>query len=339
MIRPYCALHFRAVGAPALLSLHLLASPRGASAASLSFDGPSVCPDEAVVVARVEAERGRSLIDEPDVAFAAIVVRQPDGTLQLRVTTLAGDDASGSKRTLVATDCSELVAALAQVVSLVLGPPAPSSSEKRPTPEPPAETETPVETEPADPPARPEPTSGPVPMPAFALPPAPAERPWFVTALAEVDTASFGTFVGGGRLEGGRHFGRVLEARAGIGYLPVQETRVEKTDTTLAFALLSGSALGCAAWTNPVLRVPVCAGAEAGELRASHATESPRRRVWVAARLDARALFTLSPHVRLSLATSLAFPWVRPVVRVDGALAHAIPAVCPRLGAGFEWAP
>jgi len=301
----------------------------------LSFEGPSGCPDAAAVVARVEAERGRPLVDEPDIAFAAVVAMQPDGTLQLSVTTVTGDGDSAPERTLIGMECSELVTALAQVISLVLGPPVPPASEKRVQPEQPADPEPP-----AVPRSGSEPTSDSVAMPAFTLPPAPAERPWFVAALAEVDAAAFGTFASGGRVEGGRHFDRVLEARAGVGYLPAQETRFEETDTTLSFALLSGSALACAAWTNPVLRVPVCAGGEAGELRVSHDGEAASQgRVWVAGRLDARALFALNQNVRLALSTSLTFPWVRPRVRVDGELVHVIPHAYPRFGAGLEWAP
>ena len=91
-----------------------------------------------------------------------------------------------------------------------------------------------------------------------------------------------------------------------------------------------------------MLRVPLCAGVEVGELRARHDAESEvasESRVWVAARLDAKALFALNANLRVSLSTSLVFPWVRPAVLVDGALVHEIPALYPRLGAGLEWAP
>lgn len=316
-------------------ALGLLAYPAPAVAASLSFTAPPSCPSQAEVVHALETQRGRSLAEETDVAFSATVVEQGHGSFRLVVTTSSAGEGALT-RTLVAASCAELVTALVQVVSLSLGPP--------PEPEPPAPA-----TQPEPPPAASPKVSGAhEPPPSNAVttfaPPPPHERTGLLALLGVLDATSLGAASVSGRVEAGLHLGDVAEVRAGFGYTPSQTTWADGPTAPVgaAFALLTGSALGCAALVRQGLRLPACAGLELGSVRAEGRGVTPAKEEavpWVAARLDVRAELLLSDMLRLALAAQLSIPLLHHRFYAGGTLVHEIPLISPGLGAGIEWSP
>lgn len=315
-----------------------------ARGASLSWEAPASCPAVAEVVERIEATLGRPLAQAPPVAFAAQVGEDPGGRFTLTVRTRASDEEENAAqtRTLTARRCDELVTALAQVVSLALGPHVPKSTEpedrsERPEPLDASEAGNASNEQPAlaraEPPRR-------WPVPARPTATSPTAR---IGVLAVVDTASLGTTSQGVHLETGWSLSAGLELRGLMGYVPPHGVDAEADDANAGgrFALLFGGLLACTPLLETSWRVPICVGVEAGRWNASGTGVSEPETddvLWVAARADVRLGVEVVPGLRASVLGGLVAPLIRHEFSVAGASVHRMPALAPRAGLGLEYA-
>jgi hypothetical protein len=128
-----------------------------------------------------------------------------------------------------------------------------------------------------------------------------------------------------------------------LGYVPPQTVMGVSGDEDAGgrFDLAFMAALGCASVSKAKVRVPLCAGVEAGRLNASGAGVSDPESsavAWVALRADAMAGVELAGGLRVTLLAGLVAPLNRHEFSVAGTELFRIPALSARAGLGLEYA-
>jgi hypothetical protein len=325
-----------------------------AQGATLDWEAPAHCPSAAEVRDQIEDARRQPLDAAPSVALRARVVESAGGELVLTVTAVpAGQpDASGASRTLSTSDCEEAVSALAQVVSLVLGPPQLPDEVAPPAPD---DTSSRSEPSPAEDDLRDASTKDPAKAPApvaadNASRRSPAvqpkeHRPWAFALGPVLDLASFGKPAWGAKGHASWTSEHGWGLRGAFGYLPsvVLESGQEATlpsgeppQGTVSLAL--AALLGCRSGSGGVA-LGLCAGTEVGRLstagRGVAYPDSPRA-PWLAVRADARGAVHLGAGWRVAGVVSAVVPLLRHEFFLDGVRLHGLPAVAPRLGVALE---
>jgi hypothetical protein len=333
---------------------------------SVAWEAPDPCPDAAALLARVELITRRALRFDPD-ASATIEGRVYQGTsgdYHVDLTTRIGEQRE--TRALRATTCEAVVDASALVVALALephtsgspldasegetagsvsaagGPASPSPSVPEPmqpaTREPPAEPPTTSDAAP-EPHAR-VPGSAPWSVPATAT--ARARRPQSLISFAEGAGALAQTTTIAGGIAGGLGWqhGR---ARIDLGARHWFRATTA-TDPGVRLALTSGALRGCFVPTWGRVELPMCAGVEAGGMRArgrgtgvrSEAGTAP----WFALLAGVDLVVVLTPWLGLRARVELAVALSRPTFHVfapdvDRRVYVAAP-VNARLGLGLQ---
>lgn len=302
-------------------------SPAPASAAEpirFEYDAPASCPGEdafiAQVLARTQLAR-RAVAGEVARSFAVSVwTRGASVVGRLTVGSASGER---SERTVSASNCTDLVGALALVAALTVDPAAstaPLVPAAPPAPPAPPTAPAPVSPAPREPAPRRTPRE-PVRSPAAPARQAHTPNPWsgsagvlvgLTGAVAPEPLPLLGIFASVARREGG-----VLEPAVGVS---IQAGRVTATNSTsnVTFTWVAGRLDACPIawrpWQSLALRP--CAALDAGMLRADPdassalATRQGQSRIWLSADALARVEWH-SGLLLLRLEGGARFPLVR----------------------------
>lgn len=259
------------------------ADPTAAAPVELQWRAPAECPPSADVrdqIARFVADGAQSgTVDR--VQVDAVVERIGDRyvlELELRLP-------SGAMHKRIEADaCEVLASATALVMAVMLDPTAVVETVDRP-PEP-APTPAPTSSTPASPPP--------------PIPQAPRSRR--VQGIVRVLAAgSFGALPDFGAAFGGSIGVRIDRARieaTAFGELPQRETQAQQRSAGADLDLWTVGARGCFAPTTKRVDVPLCAGVEAGQMRArGFGLQLPRRAAapWLAFPFGAAVMWAPVP--------------------------------------------
>jgi hypothetical protein len=146
------------VAAPAVLAIALAAGPaRAAGPPPVRLDvvrkgDTKTCPDDAALRREVAAQLGSDPFDDGATPSVAVVVSKRVGGFAAEITRRTAAGETQGTRTLTSTDCTELFAATAEALAILLQPPiVPNGPPKPPEPEPaPAREPTPIPAQPEE---------------------------------------------------------------------------------------------------------------------------------------------------------------------------------------------
>lgn len=287
-----------------LLAAGLVAAPP----VELRWRAPEECPQQADVVARLAAYRGEVDDTLPVRVVEADVRAREDGTWELALRF----DASAEPRVLDNATCSGLAEAAVVVVAIAVAP------HDEPVADPPAPTTTP------------EPTTAPAPA-KIDPPPKPTRGRADARGGAPIGLAlGLGAGVGAGATPVGFSLAPAVAIvgprwRAAVVGLFEPRRRLRLADVEGAGSDLVHWAVGAeGCWLPRVasfLAIPLCGGAEAGELVATgFGLDNQRRRrtPWVAATVGSGLRFTVHRRVVLWLAPTAVIPLTPTQVVVGG---------------------
>lgn len=323
-----------------VLALGLWGPPRAVYAApaverpavEFRWDAPAGCPDEAAVVAQLEALLGGPLAERRGERLTAIarVRQEPGGAWDLRLWTVSDDGTL--QRSLRHERCDMLAKAGVLIAAMAIDPLAQERMEGGAEVGAVAATAEPVAKYEAPPVQEPVPVPTPAPMPVTepprpevkVVPPPPPRARALRGALRVSGGVAFGDLPGVGatlRLTPALVWPRVrLELEAAYG--PVRRARFDdRPDVGADLQLAAGALRACPLFRRKQLELAVCGGLELGAMYGrgvGFALEADGRLLWAALHLMPALFVVLHPRAALFFAVEGQVALARPRFVVEG---------------------
>lgn len=276
-------------------SAHTATGQTRASSLSLQWEAPAECPDQARVLAQVEALLGDAAGTTRALEARARVTQAVDGGFVLSLQLYSEN--SVEQRDLVGDSCQALVDSVAVMLSLQLQPTSAPAAEPAP---PPAV----VERAPEQPPSP------------------PARTSWLQLGIGGAgDSAALPRFALGARLDLGYRQRRWYVGVSGAGWLPQEQALREGHAGRARFEWLAGALTLCHASWGEGVRLGPCLALEAGRLTAeSRAVRVPGRvgELWLAAHGGLAFWIPLGSRFLLHSSLIAVAPLRRPELVVEG---------------------
>ncbi|MBL9100371.1 MAG: hypothetical protein JNL82_05410 [Myxococcales bacterium] len=251
------------------------AAPAERPAVEFRWDAPAGCPDEAAVVAELEALLGAPLAERRGRRLTAIarVRQEPGGGFDLRLWTV-GDEGT-LHRSLTNERCDMLARAGVLIAAMAIDPlalermpdgEAVAAVAAEATPVPASE---PPPAPASDPPAPAPASEPPAPAATPTRPPAPAPARRLRGALRFAGGLGYGDLPGVGgtlRLTPALVWPRVRVELEAL-YMPVHRARFDdRPDVGVDLQLAAAAVRGCPVFRRGIVELPICAGLEVGAM-------------------------------------------------------------------------